>query len=103
MKWQPNEIDGFYAATTARGLDVYPVEAKALTTGDEINFDQLQGGFRVVNDNLKEMGIRPVVRPIAAKMVRNGVLIAVFPENQVPEVPQYTWKVQFTPRVESWL
>ena len=103
MKWQPNEIDGFYAAETDRGLEVYPVEAKALTTGDEINFDQLQGGFRVVDQNLRGLGIKTVIRPIAAKMVRNGVLIALFPENQTPEIPQYTWKVQFTPRVESWL
>ena len=102
MKWQPNEIDGFYAAETERGLEIYPVEAKALTTGDEINFDQLQGGYRVVEENLRSNGIDAWIRPIAAKMIQNGVLIALFPENRLPETPQYIWKVQFTPRVEAW-
>jgi len=56
MKWQPNEIDGFYASQNGKDLDLYPVEAKALTTGDEINLDQLRGGFATVLLQMKRIG-----------------------------------------------
>lgn len=42
MKWQPNEVDGFYASEYENKTYIYPIEAKALTTGDAINMDQLK-------------------------------------------------------------
>ena len=43
MKWQPNEIDGYYVAKNARNTFVYPVEAKAISTSDDINLVQIYG------------------------------------------------------------
>ena len=41
-KWQPNEIDGLYYSE--ENDIVYPCEAKALSTGDDINLEQMWGG-----------------------------------------------------------
>lgn len=46
MKWQPNEIDGYYVAETSRNIYVYPVEAKAISTSDDINLVQLYGQYQ---------------------------------------------------------
>ena len=102
MKWQPNEIDGFYVAETASGIEVYPVEAKALTTGDEINLDQLKGGFETVVRHVSQNSLKVDIVPIAAKMITNGVMVAVFRRNEVPETPERVVNVQLFPRLESW-
>ena len=102
MKWQPNEIDGFYVAETASGIEVYPVEAKALTTGDEINLDQLKGGFETVVRHVSQNNLKVDIVPIAAKMITNGVMVAIFGRNEVPETPERVVNVQLFPRLESW-
>lgn len=76
LKWQPNEIDGFYHGQWANGDVLYPVEAKALTTGDDINLVQMLGGIRTLSDNLSHFDI--YVQPVAARMVQNGIHFAFF-------------------------
>lgn len=76
LKWQPNEIDGFYHGTWPDGDVLYPVEAKALTTGDDINLVQMLGGLRTLSDKLSAHNV--YIQPVAARMVKNGVHLAVF-------------------------
>lgn len=102
MKWQPNEIDGFYGEIHEEILTVYPVEAKALTTGDEINLDQLQGGFRTVKEQLSSLKIDVNIVPVAMKMIPNGINIAIFSTNKVPEVACRYCQVVFEPPIINW-
>lgn len=102
MKWQPNEIDGFYTAVTDSGIVVYPIEAKALTTGDEINLDQLKGGYETVVRHVKTNNLDVTIVPIAAKMIKNGVLIGIFAPDEVPVEPQTVINVQLVPKLENW-
>ncbi len=102
MKWQPNEIDGFYVSQVGAEIDLYPVEAKALTTGDEINLDQLRGGFETVVKQMKRIGLNANIQQIAIKMIENGINIAVFPMNQVPVTPEKYYTVKFNPVIHNW-
>ncbi|OGN21396.1 MAG: hypothetical protein A2915_00995 [Candidatus Yanofskybacteria bacterium RIFCSPLOWO2_01_FULL_41_34] len=102
MKWQPNEIDGFYASQRGRDIDLYPVEAKALTTGDEINLDQLRGGFLTVIEQMKRIGLKADVQQVAIKMIENGINVAIFPINQIPRVPEKCYRVKFKPVIHNW-
>lgn len=102
MKWQPNEIDGFYTAVTKDGVEVYPIEAKALTTGDEINLDQLKGGYETVVKHVKVNNLNVTIVPIAAKMIKNGVLIGIFAPNETPVDPVKVVNVQLVPKLDNW-
>ena len=102
MKWQPNEIDGFYISQNGKDIDLYPVEAKALTTGDEINLDQLQGGFETVIQQMKRIGLKANVQQVAIKMIKNGIDIAIFPMNKIPKVPEKCYRVTFNPVIHNW-
>ena len=81
MKWQPNEIDGYYVAETSRNIYVYPVEAKAISTSDDINLVQLYGQYQTFITKYKRNDFNLVVRPIAAKMEPTGMLLAVLDHN----------------------
>ena len=102
MKWQPNEIDGFYVAQNVDDVDLYPVEAKALTTGDEINLDQLRGGYATVLEQMRRLGLKANVQSVAVKMIENGIDIALFPLNEVPEKPEKCFRVKFSPIISNW-
>jgi hypothetical protein len=102
MKWQPNEIDGFYANDDGKRITIYPVEAKALTTGDEINLDQLQGGFETVRIQFENLKIDADIVPVAVKMVENGMKIAIFTANEVPEIACRYVCIEFEPKLENW-
>jgi len=102
MKWQPNEIDGFYTATVGQDTYVYPVEAKALTTGDDINLDQMDGGFRTVIAKFDAMDMKVGVQQIAVRMIKNGIDIAIFPANLAPVQPDRFVRVVFNPIIENW-
>ena len=105
MKWQPNEIDGFYYSHIYGTDTVFPVEAKALTTGDDINLIQLEGGIKTVMRKLDLPGAKII--PLAVQMVQNGIRIAAFEECQTGQ-PDYevklsrAIKVTFDPPIESW-
>lgn len=102
MKWQPNEVDGFYASTSGGEVSVFPVEAKALSTKDEINLDQMEGGFNTVLSKMKQHNHSVTVQQIAVRMIKNGIDIAVFPENLAPVQPKRYIRISFDPAIENW-
>lgn len=102
MKWQPNEIDGFYASEFENQTYIYPIEAKALTTGDAINMDQLNGGFKTVLEKMKKLDFQVHVQQIAIRMIRNGIDIAIFPVNLAPIEPEKYVRVIFDPPIDNW-
>lgn len=106
LKWQPNEIDGFYFSNENNHIQLFPVEAKALTTGDDINLEQIQGALQVIVPKYSNRDI--VITPLAVKMVKNGILIAEFKSiqtltNKTPliEVDKFH-KVFFNPAIAAW-
>lgn len=102
MKWQPNEIDGFYASEFGDKTYIYPVEAKALTTGDAINLDQLAGGYKTVLEKMRKFEYKVTVQQIAVRMIKNGVDIAIFPANSTPIKPEKYVRVVFNPQIDNW-
>ena len=81
MKWQPNEIDGYYISQDNRNVYVYPVEAKAISTEDDINLVQINGQYETFIKKYTRNNFNLVVRPIAAKMEETGMLLAVLEHN----------------------
>ncbi len=81
MKWQPNEIDGYYIAENSRNIFVYPVEAKAVSTSDDINLVQINGQYNVFIEKYKRDSFSLIVRPIAARMEKDGMLLAIMEHN----------------------
>jgi hypothetical protein len=105
MKWQPNEIDGFYFSNFNEEHTVYPVEAKALTTADDINLVQLRGGVLTIISKLNFERLK--IQPLAVQMVSNGIRIAVFntaytgDSDYIPIVSK-VYKVSFNPPISTW-
>ncbi|WP_028782227.1 hypothetical protein [Thalassobacillus devorans] len=96
-KWQPNEIDGLYYSEQHDTL--FPCEAKALSTGDDINLVQLLGGYKTIQSKMPHMDIIPV----AVRMVINGIDIGLF-EEEDEELKMYKFiKVTFDPQITAWL
>lgn len=79
MKWQPNELDGLYYSYIDKQDIFYPVEAKALSTGDDINLDQMWGGHQTIKKK------RPKAQNIslAIRMLKDGVVICVLRPGQI--------------------
>ena len=105
LKWQPNEIDGFYIGIIEGVRTLFPIEAKALTTHDEINLDQICGGVNTISNNMQNTHTHII--PLAIKMVKNGILIGVFSTYDAGEMVDNlevarTIKVTFDPPISSW-
>jgi hypothetical protein len=106
LKWQPNEIDGFYFSNENDHIQLFPVEAKALTTGDDINLEQIQGALITIVKKYVDREI--IIRPLAVKMVKNGIWIAEFKpintyKNVSPRIEIYKFdKIFFSPAIKSW-
>lgn len=81
MKWQPNEIDGYYVGKRGRNTVVYPVEAKAISTGDDINLVQMYGQYKTFIRKYSRDDLSLIVRPVAAKMEESGMLLALLEVN----------------------
>lgn len=83
MKWQPNEIDGFYVAESEnrRNVYIYPVEAKAASTHDDINLIQIYGQYRTLVERYSHGGYNLIVRPIAVRMTETGMVFAILEHN----------------------
>lgn len=81
MKWQPNEIDGYYISQNRRNIYVYPVEAKAASTADDINLVQINGQYNTFIEKYTRNDFNLVVRPVAVKMEKTGMLLAVLEHN----------------------
>jgi hypothetical protein len=102
MKWQPNEIDGLYAMQDGSLIILYPVEAKALTTKDEINLDQLLGAYNTVRQKLEKQGLKASIQSLAVKMVKNGIRVAIYPPDTPPTEPNRYCQVTFDPPIANW-
>lgn len=105
LKWQPNEIDGFYVGIIDGVKTLFPIEAKALTTGDEINLDQITGGINTISSNLKDS--HTYIVPMAVKMIRNGILIVIFKVCEAGQIIDHvevekTIEVSFDPPIAAW-
>jgi len=84
---------------------LFPVEAKALTTHDEINLDQILGGVQTISANLRNTHAHII--PLAIKMVKNGIQIAVFSKCEagcdVTTIQiEKTIEVSFKPPIQAW-
>jgi hypothetical protein len=98
MKWQPNEIDGLYFSDF-EGVDtLYPTEAKALSTRDDINLEQMLGAYRTITQRLPNVK----VVPLGIKMIQNGMRIGLFngADDQL-EITRHI-KITFDPPISSW-
>lgn len=96
MKWQPNEIDGLYMSSD--GKTIFPVEAKAVSTGDDINLEQMLGQYKTIT--AKMPGINIV--PIAARMKPYGIDLAILKYNVYELLPTKYIKVMIKPVISSW-
>jgi hypothetical protein len=98
MKWQPNEIDGLYFSDF-EGVDtLFPVEAKALSTRDDINLEQMLGGYLTLK--AKTPGVNVI--PLGIQMNPNGMKIGVFKLHKDElEIDKYI-QVTFDNPIVSW-
>lgn len=106
MKWQPNEIDGFYISNIDDVEHLFPVEAKALSTKDEINLIQFAGGVKTIIDKLS-FDKNTIVNPVAAQMVKNGMLLGLFEpadhsNNSYEPILIDTVLIVFNPVLDAW-
>lgn len=106
LKWQPNEIDGFYYGDSENNQGVlYPVEAKALTTEDDINLEQMMGAIKMMHMRYEKEDIS--LCPLAVRMVKNGIHLAIF-ENLAAGsdikdlVCVKKIHIQFDPAIVAW-
>lgn len=100
LKWQPNEIDGLYFSDFLPSPELFPIEAKALSTNDDIYFPQIFGAFQLMSQRFKEIHIVP----IGIKMVPNGFWIARLKENQLHtnvELDEFI-QVILDPPISGW-
>ena len=105
LKWQPNEVDGFYFGRIDGREVLYPVEAKALTTGDDINLEQMGGAMKMMCDRYSQFGVQ--IQPLAVKMVKNGIHLAIFnrlesglTDNEL--ICERRIEITLSPVIESW-
>lgn len=122
IKWQPNEIDGFYVCEWENEITLYPVEAKALSTGDDINIYQLLGGINMLHKRifselhaksktklLKLLKKKDVyIQPIAAVMKDNEIHFAIYEKKVLGSVVEELNRVKaiktiLTPPLLNWI
>ncbi|MEM4381642.1 MAG: hypothetical protein QXX19_05375 [Candidatus Caldarchaeum sp.] len=108
MKWQPGEIDGCYFGKISEQKIIFPVEAKALTTGDDINLDRFRIAVDTFRKKLRDEGYYDInIIPIGVQMIENGINIAVFEKlGQAVENTELKLekaiRVRFTPSILAW-
>jgi hypothetical protein len=111
MKWQPNEIDGFYVSRLNSSDIVYPIEAKALSTKDDVNLIQMRGGIKTLCEKLEsEHPGKYSIIPIAVQGVKNGFKIAVFESTLTSKDTASAYEpilskaveVTFEPEIRNW-
>jgi len=100
-KWQPGEVDGLYFSKYEGDAVLYPVEAKALSTGDNVNLAQIQGMYKTIIGKISEVKIIP----LAVQMIPDGMYLAVFElvdENVNELIITRYMKIRIVPSIESW-
>ena len=122
IKWQPNEIDGCYVCEWDDEITLYPVEAKALSSRDDINKYQMLGGINMLhkrfyeefhskkrNGVLKCFNKKSVnIQPIAAVMMENEIHFAFFEKLELGTPVEdlncvNTAKIVLTPILKNWI
>lgn len=96
MKWQPNEIDGLYV-NVIDGT-IYPIEAKAISTGDCINLEQMYGQYKTLvkkRPNIK-------VCPIAVVSKSYGIDLAILKEFNEALTPVKFIRIKIEPNIDAW-
>jgi hypothetical protein len=78
LKWQPNEIDGFYVDTDGAGDILMPVEAKAISTKDDVSIPQLVGELNTFSEKIFASYGPVRVRPTAVQGIKGGMNIGFF-------------------------
>lgn len=99
MKWQPNEIDGLYVAEVEQARILYPVEAKALSTRDSINLDQMNGAYQTILPRRPDM----LIVPLGVQMTPTGMLVGVFDWQTSGLQLRRTIQVTIKPGISAWL
>jgi hypothetical protein len=105
IKWQPNEIDGYYFSDISDVNTVFIIEAKSLATQDDINLEQMQGALNVASERLASLSINII--PLGVRMIDNGIQIALFNRcvagaaDNTLELDRFI-KVYFYPEIPSW-
>lgn len=98
MKWQPNEIDGLYFSDSEGKKVLFPCEAKALSTQDDINLEQMLGGLKTIQSKIG--GVKIV--PLALQMTTEGLNIGIMEEsNDKLQLKEFI-KVTLKPVIASW-
>ena len=105
VKWQPNEIDGMYLYEENNIITLITIEAKALTTGDLINLDQVLGAINKVTSEYRYS--EAIILPLAIKMITNGMMIAIFAKCKTGTQFDYieltkAIQVTFNPPIQVW-
>lgn len=106
LKFQPNEVDGFYGCQHSNGeITLFPIEAKALTTHDDINLEQMLGAIKMLHK--KYSAYKVYLQPIGARMTNNGICFAFFERIKAKDEIDAmncvkTIKVLFRPSLPSW-
>lgn len=121
IKWQPNEIDGCYICEWEEEVTLYPVEVKALSTGDDINIYQMLGGINMLHERLsKELnqkkkkvlqslnGKNVFIQPLAAVMRDNEIHFAFFEKHELGSIVDdikctRSVKIILTPPLLNWI
>lgn len=102
LKWQPNEIDGLYASEDP--VVLFPIEAKALSTNDQLNLYQLRGELLTMMNNFN----RDIIQPLGCQMTKFGMQFAIFPQFKpnskvpLPIKPIDFIRVILEPLIEAW-
>jgi len=100
MKWQPNEIDGLYFSDHDAGRQrLYPIEGKALSTGDDVNLEQMLGAYLTMKSRYPGMDIIP----LGIQMVGTGLRVAqlTYTGDRL-RLDTYIF-VRINPAIQSWL
>ena len=122
IKWQPNEIDGCYVCEWEDEVTLYPVEAKALSTGDDINIYQMLGGINMLHKRLSAElkqknkvkvlrnlnGKTITIQPLAAVMRNNEIHFAFFEKHKLGSIVEdlkcvKATKISLTPYLPNWI
>ncbi len=98
MKWQPNEIDGLYFSDYTGVPTLFPIEAKALSTGDALNLEQMSGAYRVMQQRRPDIHIVP----LGIKMIENGIYIVVFRGDPSERDIEQCIMAHFDPPILTW-
>lgn len=98
-KWQPGEVDGLYFSDYQDVPTLYPVEAKALSTNDNVNLEQVQGSYNTIVSKIKNIKIAP----LAVQMIPDGMYIATFEATETGELIISSYlRVKIDPPIDTW-